>query len=63
MDDGVSLVEGFEAIAGVGVKHFETLFEEDKILSLPEILKIAKNIPTSVSDELNDDLNGSYYSL
>ena len=55
-DDGGSSVEGFEAIVGDGVKHFETLFEEDKILYLPKILKIAKNIPTFVSDEVSPDL-------
>lgn len=30
------MVEGFEDIAGAGVKHFETLFEENKNLFLPE---------------------------
>ena len=34
-DDGGNLVEGFDSIVGVGVHHFETLFQEDKNLHLP----------------------------
>ena len=34
VDDGGNLVEGFDSIVGVGVHHFETLFQEDKNLHL-----------------------------
>ena len=51
-DDGGTLVEGFDDIAGVGVKHFESLFKENKNLFLPDILKIAVNIPSFVFDEV-----------
>ena len=40
----------------MGVQHFETLFQEDKPLYLSEIMKVAKNFPTSVSNEENDEL-------
>ena len=53
MDDGGHLVEGFDSIAGEGVHHFETLFQEDKNLHLPEIMKIADKFPSSISQEKN----------
>ena len=56
MDDGGILVEGYESISKVGVKHFETLFQEDQNLHLPKIMQIGDNFPTSISVEENDDL-------
>ena len=47
-DDGGNMVEGFEAVAGAGVQHFETLFQDDKNLHLPELMKIADNFPTTI---------------
>ena len=55
-DDEGNMVEGFESIAGAGVHHFESLFQEDTNLHLPEILKIADNYPSSISEEENYDL-------
>ena len=49
-------MEGFDAIAKAGVQHFEQLFQEDKTLHLPEIMKIVESFPTSISDSENDDL-------
>ena len=49
------MVEGFDSIVGAGAKHFETLFQEDKLIFLPDIMKIAKKIPSSISDEDNDN--------
>ena len=48
-DDGGSMVEGFDAIAGARVQHFETLFQADKNFHLPELMKIAENFPSSIS--------------
>ena len=50
------MVEVFDSIAGAGVKHFETLFQEDKPLYLSEIMKVAENFSTFVSNEENDEL-------
>ena len=50
------MVEGFDSIVDVGVKHFETLFQEDKNLSLPDNMKIAINFPSFVSLEDTNDL-------
>ena len=36
--------------------HFESLFQEDKNLHLPQIMKIVENFPTSISEEENEDL-------
>ena len=54
-DDGVE-VEGFEDIAKVGINHFEKFFKEDNNLSLPDVMNISHNFPTSVTKEENDDL-------
>ena len=56
VDDGGNIVEGFESIPGVRVHHFESLFQEDKNLHLPEIMKIADNYTSSISEEENYDL-------
>ena len=56
VDDDGNIVEGFKAIAEVGVHHFESLFKEEKNLHLPEILKIAGNFPTSSTDGENENL-------
>ena len=50
------MVEGFDAIVGPRIQHFETLFQGDKNLYLPEIMKIADKFPSSVSDEENIEL-------
>ena len=36
--------------------HFESLFQEDKHLHLPEIMKIVENFPTAIYVEENADL-------
>ena len=54
-DDGLPL-EGFESIAKAGVQHFETLFQEEKVLHLPDIMKTVGHFPTSISDEENEEL-------
>ena len=54
-DEG-NLVEGFDSIAGVGIHHFQSLFQEDKDLHLPEIVKSAGLFPTSINEEDNEDL-------
>ena len=41
VDDGGNLVEGFDSIVGVGVNHFETLFQEDTNIHLLDIMKVA----------------------
>ena len=51
-----NLVEGFDSIAGAGVQHFESLFQEDKNLHLPEIVKSAGLFPTSINEDENEDL-------
>ena len=38
VDGDGNMVEGFEAIAEVGVKHFESLFQEESNLHLRELL-------------------------
>ena len=58
-DDRGNMVEGFDSIVGDRVNHFETLFQEDKNLSLPDSMKIAKNFPSFVYVEDNDDLMAS----
>ena len=55
-DDYGNLVEGFEAIAKVGIHHFEFLFKEEADLHLPGIVHSAGYFPTSVSVEDNCDL-------
>ena len=55
-DDGGNLVQGFDSIDGEGVHHFESLFQEEKNLYLPELLKIAGNFPTSITEEENEDI-------
>ena len=50
------MVKRFDFIAGVGLNHFETLFKEDKHLFLPDIVKIAKNFSTSITEEKHDDI-------
>ena len=50
------MVEGFDAIVGARVQHFETLFQDDKNLHLPELMKIDDNFPTSISVVENNDL-------
>ena len=49
VENNGNIVEGFESIARVGVLHFDSLFQEDKDLCLPEIVKIAGNLPTSIT--------------
>ena len=56
VDDGGNLVEGFDSLAGAGVNHFETLFQEDKNIHLPDIMKVAENFPTSVIEGENEYL-------
>ena len=55
-DDRGDMVEGFEAIAGAGVQHFETLFQADTNLHLTELLKISGNFLSSITAEENSDL-------
>ena len=55
-DDRGDMVEGFEAIAGAGVQHFETLFQVDTNLHLIELLEISGNFPSSITAEENCDL-------
>ena len=50
------MVEGFEAIAKAGVQQFESLFQEDKNLHLPEVVKSAGFFPTSISEVENVEL-------
>ena len=50
------MVEGFDSIAKAWVQHFESLFQEDKNLHLPEIVKSAGFFPTSISEVENEDL-------
>ena len=59
VDDNGIIVEGFDNIGAAGVNHIGTLFHYDNNLSLPDIMKIAQNFPTSVSKEENDDLMAS----
>ena len=49
-------MEGFDSIAKACVQHFETLFQEEKVIHLPEIMKIDGYYPTSISDEKNVEL-------
>ena len=49
-------MEGLDSIVKAGVQHFENLFMEDKMLHLPEILKIVESFPTSTSDLENEEL-------
>ena len=56
MDDDGQLVEGFESIAMDGVHHFETLFQEDKNLHLPNIMNIGEHFPSSIYVEENEAL-------
>ena len=42
-NDGGSMVEGFDAIVGAGVQHFETLFQAGKNLHLLELMKNVDN--------------------
>ena len=53
------MVEGFDSIDDSSINYFETLFQEDKNISLPDIMKIAKKIPSFVSIEDNDHLMDS----
>ena len=55
-DDNGNLVEGFEAIVGVGVHHFESLFQEEADIHLSDIVKSAGYFPTSISMDDNCDL-------
>ena len=55
-DDEGKVVEGFESIACAGVHHFETLFQEEKDLHLPEIVKSVGLCPSSIYEEDNEDL-------
>ena len=55
-DDDGQIVEGFDAIVGAGVQHFENLFKKDEDLHLPELMRMTENFPTTISDEDNYDL-------
>ena len=50
------MVEGFDAIVEAGVKYFETLFQEENNIHLPEIVQSAGYFPTSITEEENEDL-------
>ena len=50
------MVEGFDSIDKAWVQHFESLFQEDKNLHLPKIVKSAGFFPTSISEVENEDL-------
>ena len=54
--DRGNMVEGFEAIVGAGVQHFETFFQAETNLHLTELLKISDNFPSSITVEENSDL-------
>ena len=49
-------MEGFKDIAAAGVKHFETLFQEESNLHFPEVVKSAGYFPTTISVEDNEEL-------
>ena len=49
-------MEGCEAIAEVGIQHFESLFKEEADLHLPEIVQSAGHFPSSVSEDENAEL-------
>ena len=55
-DGDGNMVEGFEAIAEAGVKHFESLFQEESNLHLPEIVTSTRYFSTSITEEENEDL-------
>ena len=55
-DDNGNLVEVFEAIARAGVHHFESLFQEEANINLPEIVQSVGYFPTSISVDDNCDL-------
>ena len=55
-DNEGNVVEGFESIACAGVHHFETLFQEEKDLHLPEVVKSTGLFPSSISEGDNEDL-------
>ena len=55
-DDRGNLVEGFEAIAGARVQHFETLFHADENIHLTEILDIADKYPSDICEAENLEL-------
>ena len=44
-DDSGNLVERYEAIVEVGIQHFESLFQEEADLQLPEIVLSAGYFP------------------
>ena len=56
MDYGGILVEGYESIYEAWVTHFETLFQEDHDLRLPNIMQIVDYFPSSIIAKENDDL-------
>ena len=49
-------MEGFKDIAAAGVKHFETLFQEESNLHLHEVVKSDGYFPTTISVEDNEEL-------
>ena len=49
-------MEGFEDIVEAGVKHFETLFQEESNLHFPDVVKSVGYFPTSISEEENEEL-------
>ena len=55
-DGDGNMVEGFEAIAEAGVKHFESLFQEESNLHLPEVVMSDGYFPTSITEEENEEL-------
>ena len=55
-DDSGNLVEGSEDIAGAGIHHFESLFQEEADLHLPKIVQSAGYFPTTISMDDNYDL-------
>ena len=49
-------MEGFKDIVEAGVNHFETLFQDESNLHLPDVVKSASYFPTDISEEENEDL-------
>ena len=49
-------MEGLKDIEAAGVKHFETLFQEESNLHLPEVVKSVVYFPTTIYVEENEEL-------
>jgi hypothetical protein len=49
-------VTSFEGLANMGKNHFQTLFKEDRMTNLADIIKLALYFPSFVDEENNQNL-------